>query len=335
MMKTLLACIALLSAFSLTAQRQHVTIQPQSYSVKNPEFNLGKSAPEVVEPPLADLECFTSDEEPLVAYFDSVPEFQGFITGSNSLGDQEKLQRLVYEDADEFEIQAVAAFLLDFQAEDIPNGFLYAVVYDEPTSNITFAEPVGTSDTIMLEDITFGELTEFTFSNPVVMDNDSFLVGLNFSGTYTATGDTTGFVGIVSSKAGCGNVDNVYEKFSTPDGDAYDNFFEFWEVDLELYLIAVVDAELTSTRQPLADYGATIFPNPAADLATLRLSAKSNGHYVATLTDLNGRQLRRSVPDWVGGQPQIEWQVSDLATGMYLYHVDGPEGRQSGKVMVR
>ena len=58
--------------------------------------------------------------------------------------------------------------------------------------------------------------------------------------------------------------------------------------------------------------------------------------YTARLTDLSGRLLRVTSPAATGGvQYQVDWSLADLPAGLYLYHIDGPEGRQSGKLVKR
>ena len=335
-MKALLALI-LTATFSMAIGAQRaVPADLTPMKARNlPGQSLAKAVADTIVPAFTSDTCFTNPGKGITAYLDDSERFEGFLVGSNTYGDVEQMQRLTYDGAETFYVTEVITGFYQYNAQTINDGYLVATVYDELDAAGNLNERLGTSDTLRLEDISFEDFVSFTFSDPVEVSNDSFFVGIDFSGLYEDIADTTGYVGITTSFVDCGDGNNVIQIFPVDDDFFFDTFRESYTTDLEIYIIAVVNDEISSTRQPLADYGATIFPNPAADLATLRLSAKSNGHYVATLTDLNGRQLRRSVPDWVGGQPQIEWQVSDLATGMYLYHVDGPEGRQSGKVMVR
>ena len=301
-----------------------------------PSFSAAKLVTDTIIPSFAFQDCFTDPDQGITAYFDDTEGFEGFFTGSNTYSDFEVLQRLTYDGAETFNVTEVITALYQYQAETINDGYLVALVYDELDAAGNLSAPLGSSDTLRIADLSFQDFVSFTFSEPVEVSNDSFFVGIDLRGVYEDIPDTTGYIGVASTYVDCGDGENVIQVYPFNDDLFFGTFKEINNgADLELFMLAVIETGETSTRQPLADYGAKVFPNPAGDLATLRLSAKSSGNYVATLTDLNGRLLRRSVPDWVGGQQQIEWQVSDLAAGMYLYHVDGPEGRQSGKLMVR
>ena len=335
-MKTLpLLFASLIVSCGLTAQRTIPADLTSPPPIDLPAPSLSKFVADTIFPAILLDTCFTNPGNGLRGYFDEGETYEGFITGSNTYSDYEKLQLLTYDRSETYTINEVITGLYQSKAETIEEGYLLALIYDKLDGAGNLGVPLGLSDTLFLDDITFEDFVSFTFSEPVEMTTDSFFVSIDFRGVYADLADTTGYVGIASTKIDCGSGENVLEIFPFGDELYFDTFRENWGLDLELFVLAVIDTDVTSTRQPLADYGATVFPNPVGDVATVRLSAKSSGKYLATLTDLNGRQLRRSVPEWVGGQQQVDWQVSDLATGMYLYHIDGPEGRQSGKLMVR
>ncbi|WP_116105699.1 T9SS type A sorting domain-containing protein [Lewinella sp. IMCC34191] len=295
---------------------------------------LPKSVPEIVEPNFVNDTCFTNREQGLTAYYDDYELFEGFITGSNTLSDQEKIQRLVYTGGSTFQINSVLTYLLVEQPETINDGFLYAVVYEEPEAPGEFGDPIGVSDTLFVDDIDFSNIIEFPFSTPVVATNDSFLVGINFSGVYEESADTTGYIGVASTFLNCGNVNNVYEKFTDGTQFGYDLFNEYWNTPIELYIAAVVDTEITATRGIKADYGAVVAPNPAGQIVQVSFMSDGGGNYIGTLSNTNGSVVRRTVPQRISGRNQIEWQVGDLPDGLYFYHIDGPDGRQTGKLMV-
>ncbi|MGB3800327.1 MAG: T9SS type A sorting domain-containing protein [Lewinella sp.] len=335
MMKSLLYLSLLLALPAMTfAQRTLPDLSLTPRTSSNSKIVLPKAVPELLEPTFVTDTCFTNREQGLTAYFDDYELFEGFITGSNTLSDQEKLQRLVYDGNESFQINSVATFLLTERPETINDGFVYAVVYEDPLVTGGFGDPIGVSDTLYIDDIDFTNIIEFPFSNPPVATNDSFLVGINFSGVYEEMADTTGYLGVVSTFAECGNVNNVYEKFTDGTNFGYDAFGEFWNLNIELYIAAVVDAEITSTRPSIADYGTKVAPNPARQSVLVTFDAAASSNYIGTLTNLNGSEIRRTAPARAGGKLQIEWQVSDLPAGMYLYHIDGPDGRQSDKLMV-
>ncbi len=170
------------------------------------------------------------------------------------------------------------------------------------------------------------------------MPSDTFLVGINFEDTYANFPDSAGYVGVFHTLEGCSDpgISNFETYFDNNNDYVTVPLIENYPgLDIELVMSAVVSTEInTSTRQPLADYAASITPNPAGELVNLRFEAHNTGRYTASLFDLSGRTVRRTSSDNTSGSVQIDWEVNDLPAGMYLFHIDGPAGRQSGKLMV-
>ncbi|WP_168797419.1 T9SS type A sorting domain-containing protein [Neolewinella litorea] len=268
-----------------------------------------------------------------------ITDVDGFVTGSNGYGDIAKLQRLEYNSDEPYAITAVGVAFAGFDST-IANTFLRAFVFDDLQADSSFGAFLGESDSLRVSDIllptTRLEFTYFTFPEPVIVENDSFLVGIDFGGTYDTAEE--GYVGIYHTRQDCGDGRNVFEFFPTQTGGlAFGTLFDNWGgLNIEMIVTAVIDTDInTSTRARLTDYATSISPNPTSRQAVLTFNTTDQGSYTATLTDLTGRQVRESRVQRNGTTARVEWQVSDLPAGLYLYHVDGPSGRQSGKLMVQ
>ncbi|PPK86658.1 putative secreted protein (Por secretion system target) [Neolewinella xylanilytica] len=334
-MKMLLQLLFLfLLPFTAFAQRPITQLKAMpSRSLELP-VSLAKAVSDTIFPGFVNDTCFTNPNKGITAYFDENEAFEGFLTGSNTYSDYEKLQRFVYTETQNFQITEVITTFFEIGAETINDGYLFAVVYDELDASGNLDAPLGTSDTVLLEDIDLEDFISFTFSNPVEVSNDSFFVGINLTGVYNDVADTTGYIGVASTYFNCGDGTNVLEIYPIGTQLYYDTFYESWGVNLELFMATIIETETTSARQPIADYAASIAPNPATETVTVRFNAGQPGRYGASLTDLNGRQLRQQVIEGGNRNSQMDWPVGDLPAGMYLFHVDGPAGRQSGKLMV-
>ncbi len=262
----------------------------------------------------------------------------GYIFGSNGYGDVVKMQRLVYASDAPFAVTEVS---VAFSAADaaVADRFVAAEIYGELNPDNTLGSFLGVSDSIRVGDLLISEtsvpFTSFTFPEPVMVDNDSFFVAIDFSDTYGTAED--GYVGVFSTREGCGDGRNVLEIFPVDGGFGYSSIFENWEdFNAEMFILAVVDTDInTSTRNTPADYAAVAAPNPTDARLTLSYQASPRGDYRSTLTDLNGRILRNQSAQSVSGTARTEWDISALPVGLYLYHIDGPAGRQSGKVVKR
>lgn len=268
-----------------------------------------------------------------------ITDVDGFVTGSNGYGDIAKIQRFSYFSDEPVAITAVGVAFAGFD-EAIADTYLRAFAFNDLQADSSFGAFLGESDSLRVGDIKLPsnqiQFTYFTFSEPIIVENDSFLIGIDFTETYDA--EEEGFVGIYHTRQGCGDGRNAFELFPTQTGGlGFATLFDNWgDLNIELFMSVVIDTDLnTATRPPVADYSASVSPNPAGSLATVRFLTNDSGTYSATLTDLTGRQLRYTPVPRTGHTATVEWPVGDLPAGLYLYHIDGPAGRQSGKLMVQ
>lgn len=332
MMKTLL--LSLLLALPILASAQRSLPSDLSSRMQPGRVpSLQKVAADTLFPSVLLEDCFQFIEP----YF---TQDTGFVLGSNIYSDIAQLQRIVNTRSSSFEVNSVEVpvFLADSTAFDI---YLSAVIFSEVDENGVPGEFLGRSDSLRVGDFnrdTTGGLinfTEFVFSNPVPVENDSFLIGIDFSNAYSTT--SVEFIGLYGTPFGCGDGNNVVQASATNSGVVFGTVAEYYGgANLEIPMYVAVENLTTSLGSPAsADYRVQVSPNPTPDNLRLRFEAPTRGQYAVVLTDLTGRQLRSAVYPSTTQSVQVDWDISDLPTGLYLYHIDGPSGRQSGKVIKR
>ena len=266
---------------------------------------------------------------------------RGFVTGTNEIGDIAKIQRLIFPGEERYEVTEVGvAFAV---ADDtLADYVVSARIYNDLISDTIIGELLATSDSVRIGDIRLPDslirFTTFTFPDPPIVERDSFWVYIDLSNIGEAP--PGGNVGIFSTVDSCGDGNNVIER-ATPSG-IYVPLNQRWQttdstfLNVEMFIYAIVDPDLTiSTRNPVADYGLSVYPNPVTDRLALTFTAKSADRYRASITDLQGRQLYATGYHQFGARAQFDLSLQDLPAGLYLYHIDGPQGRQSGKVVKR
>ena len=262
----------------------------------------------------------------------------GFVFGTNILGDLLVMQRFVYTSSDSFEVNSVNLAFAGFD-ESAADGFISVGIFAE-------VEPFGTLDQIAVSDsIRIGDVavddaqvlfTQFDFTETAAVTNDSFFVALILSSAYNS--DTTGFVSLLGTLDGCGNGENVIFVGPTPDGNlGYVNALQRYNLNAEIFMIVDIDQLVTtSNRNPFAEYKASVAPNPTMNATTLIFTPSITGAYATNITDLTGRLLvTKSLSGTQGVETRQSIDVASLPAGVYLYHIDGPTGRQSGKLVKR
>ena len=334
-MKSLLTCCALFLSIVSFSQRSVETTTQLASQRSLPHFTLAKAVTDTIFPAILGDTCFSRNGE--TALVGNGTRFDGFVTGSNTYSDYALLQRLVYRGAESYSITGLVTGFYEINVEDVTDGYLSALIYNELDEEGNLGAPIAVSDTINVNGIDFQGFSSFTFSDPPTITDTSFFIGIDFSGVYpSAESDTTGFIGIGHTVSGCGDGTNVLSIFPTSQGLQFDNLFETWDgLNVELLVGAVVDYT-SSVKGDIAaaDYQLLLSPNPTSSQLTFKFIPKSLASYRGTLTDVNGRQVRQQTLEVATGTNRFEWSVDDLASGLYLFHLDGPEGRQSRKLMI-
>ncbi len=337
-MKTLL--FAFLCCMPVLAFAQHKTSMETTSIIKltKPLASPSKMVVDTVFPAIFGDECSLQLGSAQIS--DEVP---GYVIGSNGFGDLAKLQRLVYESDEPYMVTEVFVAFAAFD-ETIADTYVSVSIFENTNADGSFGNFIANSDSVRVGDLalptaTNVQFSSFKFSQTAILNQDTFLVAVNLDGTYTAEED--GYLGIFHTLDGCGSGNNSLEFFRTNTGGiAFDSIANVWNtpdgpLNVEIALAAAVNTDVTSgSYQPVANYKASISPNPAQDMVTIRFQANQTGRYAGTLTDLNGRSVRHSVLHTGPGQQEFDWETSSLSAGLYLYHIDGPVGRQSGKLMV-
>ena len=333
-MKTLLTLLAIGISLACYAQRSTEGLISLDHPKSFPLPSTAKAVTDTIFPAIFSDTCFTNNGEDALA--GNGTGFDGFVTGSNSYSDYVLLQRLVYKGAESYNVTDLITGLYQINVEDIADGYLAAVIFNELDANGNLGAAIAVSDTLHVDGINFQEFTTFSFSNPPTISDTSFFIGLDFRGVYPTEGDTTGFIGIGHTIRGCGDGTNALSIFPTSQGLVFDNLFENWDgLNIELLTGAVVDYTSSANRGIAeADYSMVLTPNPTRSQLTVHFTPRAQASYRGTLTDINGRQVRQQTLEVAIGKNRFDWTVGDLAGGLYLFHLDGPEGRQTRKLMI-
>lgn len=79
----------------------------------------------------------------------------------------------------------------------------------------------------------------------------------------------------------------------------------------------------------------TVFPNPASDLATLRVDGLERGTYTLTVVNMLGRQVHQQEFSPFGNQTRLSVEVSQFPAGLYLFNLRNATGRSLGTKKLR
>ncbi len=267
----------------------------------------------------------------------------GFVAGTNSLFDLRKLQRITLPERTNLTISEI---LVAFSVADdnISDRIIIVEVFEDLDANGEFGMLLGATDTLTVGDLIVSEdgraFTSFSFSEPLTLnDVSSFLISVDFADLYFNAQDSLDYIGnaaIWSTDDGCGDGENALEIFQVANvGLSFGTILSGWNLNLEFLMGAVVERDpFTSTRTPVANYTTTAAPNPASDLLNLSFTASGNDQMTAALLSTDGRVLRTQASSGSGVR-SVQWNVSELPAGVYLYQIAGPEGIETGRVVIR
>ena len=319
---------------SLTAQRG----EPRAFTPNLPTLatQYAKAVPQDVFPPAFSDTCALRGS----VWTFTTEDLEGdqFIFGTNDFLDPAKIQRIIFDTDERYQVNSVSVGFAVIE-EGLGDRVVSAQIYNDLSADSTFGTLLATSDPVAVSDILLSEdsilFTTFTFPTPAVLLRDSFLIFIDLSDVYEA--DSNGDIAIFGTPLDCGSGRNALEIITDGTNSTYtDVFTSYGDFNSEMYVYATVDTEISvSTRTPLVDYGTQVSPNPTSDRVQLRFTTTPGSEYRASLSDLQGRQVRTTAPRKIGSQTTIDWSLADLPAGLYLYHIDGPAGRQSGKVVKR
>lgn len=291
-----------------------------------------KSAPETILPrSLAESDC-----DSIVTVFEfNNGDLTGFVTGTNSLIEDAKIQRFIYESDTPYSINEIGVAFAVVE-DNIGDQTVAVRIYNDINADSTLGSLIATSDSVLVSDLLLPDadgiqFSSFTFPEPPVLERDSFWVYLDFSDVYQAP---EGNLAVYSTQDSCGSGTNTFAVFPGQDTNVTVTFEARYGLNIEMLILAVVDPDIqvSTPRQSLADYTTTLAPNPTSNRLTLSYQSPGAENFTATITDLAGRTLLKSRASATSGTNTFDWDLSALPAGLYLYHLDGPQGRQSGKV---
>jgi len=268
----------------------------------------------------------------------------GFVAGTNSLFDLRKLQRITLPETTNLTISEVLV-AFSIADENISGRKIVVEITEDLNADGEFGAVFGASDTLTVGDLVVADegiaFTSFSFPEPLELnDVSSFLISVDFSDLYFNAQDSFDYIGnaaIWSTDDGCGDGNNALEIFQVQGvGLSFGTILSGWNLNLEFLMGAIVErAPFTSTRNPVANYTTTVAPNPTTDQLNLNFTAPGNSQMTASLLATDGRVLRTQTVSSGNGIRSVQWNVSDLPAGVYLYQVSGPGGIETGRVVIR
>lgn len=81
-------------------------------------------------------------------------------------------------------------------------------------------------------------------------------------------------------------------------------------------------------------YNVEAYPNPADDRVRIELNTEKASEFTLMLTDMQGRTYRNIQYQATEGINEIDWDLNELSSGIYMLTVQGPEGIRQVKLMV-
>ncbi len=86
---------------------------------------------------------------------------------------------------------------------------------------------------------------------------------------------------------------------------------------------------------PVSDVTGKCYPNPVADILTIRLDENISGDCLLTVLDASGKVVKKIAcnPQSFGSK-QVQFSVKDLSPGIYFYSLNASNSRYNGKFSV-
>jgi len=99
-------------------------------------------------------------------------------------------------------------------------------------------------------------------------------------------------------------------------------------------IVTLAEGNPSSTRN-LSGIEHALFPNPASDEATLRVSPERAGDYQLSLLGIDGRMQYSKKYNLGAGTTNINVPINDLRPGIYLVRLTGADSRLVSRLIVR
>jgi len=259
----------------------------------------------------------------------------GFVNGTNGYGDLEKVQLIFLPSSGTGACNEVLVF---FGGKSVDgDGTVKALVY-EVAGDGSPGELLGESDPVNVSLCdTAGLFTAFPIATPDSFI-DIFFAGIDVSDTYP-TGDS---IGVLSTDDGCGNGEEVWEKWS--DGVWYPYVGEgTWNLNIALFIYGVVDWEDNSPPASLDDAwavngGLTLhpaYPDPANQQVSISYGLAEPSGVELTMYNQAGQIVYQWSGQQTAGEQLIAIETSQWPSGKYYYQVAGAQGILFSSLMVQ
>lgn len=242
-----LTFIFLLTSISLAFAQQSKSIdfegsQKRAFSKELSSSNLQfRMEKDTLFPPSFAEDCSNS-------LFDfRITDSWGRVSGMNEFLDLQKAQRFNYDGADAYTVNEVGVWFS--LASIVGDGEIKVNIYDistggAPGALLGSSEPLKVSELIVPAENDPLVPTSFTFSTPPLVAGNQFFVSVDFTALY-ATQDT---VAIFNTNDGCGDGTSTWELFG--DGTTWGTFVDSWELNADLAVLAIVEAQEDIVLEP-------------------------------------------------------------------------------------
>lgn len=78
-----------------------------------------------------------------------------------------------------------------------------------------------------------------------------------------------------------------------------------------------------------------IFPNPTHGATSVSFQLQTPGTVTLTVLDVIGRELSKQAEVYAKGQHKVSFDLSGQTAGMYFVQLDGPDGKNSKRLVLR
>ncbi len=262
---------------------------------------------------------------------DSIP---GFVFGVNGWLDKEKGYMFNGNGTvPGLGVSTAAKFKLDTNSA---GGFYRAHIYN------SLKQLVASSDTVFYANIDtvpglFGPfpITTFSFPTPVAVNGDFYVMVDAFSFS-----DTTSGIGILSNGYACGD-DRSYENILSSSGQQLVKVSSYWlqptnpSASLKADpLIAVQIQNFLGETEYLTPSSLMAYPNPANESTIFSFNSNADGTAQIEIRNLAGQLVSATSADVMNGRNEVSISLTNLANGVYSYHVTVGGETKTGKLVV-
>jgi hypothetical protein len=101
------------------------------------------------------------------------------------------------------------------------------------------------------------------------------------------------------------------------------------------WLLAQAQIPKAALTHEKARFEFNIFPNPTHGATSVSFQLQTAGTVTLTVLDIIGRELSKQAELYTKGQNKISFDLSGQTPGMYFVQLDGPDGKNSKRLVLR